>query len=53
MKEIDWKKIEALRTYILEECKKQGFTIREVEQLACSIQTVVTFREEDFKDESF
>ena len=53
MKEIDWKKIEALRTYILEECKKQGFTIREVEQLAYSIQTVVTFREEAFKDESF
>ncbi|MBQ7628762.1 MAG: hypothetical protein IJS81_00900 [Selenomonadaceae bacterium] len=53
MSEIGWKKIEALRTYILEECKKQGFTIREVEQLARSILTVIAFREEDFKDESF
>lgn len=53
MKEIDWKKIEALRTYILEECKKQGFTVREVEQLAYSIQTVVTFREEELKNELF
>ena len=38
MKEIDWKKIEALRTYILEECKKQGFTVYEFEQFVAKLE---------------
>lgn len=53
MREVDQEKVQALRTHILEECKKQGFNLHEMQELICSIETAVMFRVEEVKNESF
>lgn len=46
-------KVEALRAYILEECRRQGFTIREFEQFWKALEIDLDARQHKVYDELF
>ena len=47
------KEVEALRTHILEECKKQGFTINDFEELVISLKMDLEKRQYKAQQETF